>query len=539
MRFDADVTTHAARWGARLTALGGALLASVLLTAHVGTNQVVFEGRAGGYPVRVMIDPPGVVPAQVPIRVRVLEGTPTRITVQAASWNRGTKGAPPPEALAPVVGEPGLYALDLWIMVATSYAVYIRVDGPAGDGTLLVPMQASATRILGMKQGMGIVLAALGTLLVAGMLTIIGAARREGTLVPGATPDLARIRGGRIAMASGAALLALAVVGGAKWWDVEERAYKQRMARPLAITTSLRALDDSQRLTLAITDSLWIARRLPPLLPDHGKLMHLFLVGLEPSVSTGAAAATSEVAIAHVHPQRVHPDSFSTVVPSLPAGRYLLFADLLFQSGAQRTLVDTIDLPTAPVVVGDRVPASSSQRLIDPDDAARVMAPVALGTAASLAGGGTLTLRADVTPAVKRDLRLTATVVNADGTTATLEPYMGMQGHAMVLRRDGSLFMHLHPMGTASMTAQAQLARRERGDTAMLDSAAMAAAIAASEQGSGDHAMHMGSSGPVAFPFAFPSAGDYVVFVQVKRAGVVETAAFTVQVSAPVNGKAR
>lgn len=515
-----------ARLGARLTVVGAALLAATVLSGHVGTSQVVVEGRAGGYPVRVLIDPPGVVPAQVPIRVRVLDGTPTRVTVQAASWRLGTKGAPPPEAASPVIGEAGLYAHDLWIMVASTYAVYIAVEGPAGNGSLLVPMQASATRMLGMEQGMGWLLAALGTLLVAGMLTIIGAAKREGTLEPGQTPDAARVRGGRLAMASGAALLALALVGGAKWWDAEEQAYKRSMARPLAITTAVRAIDDARVLTLAITDSLWRSNSLPPLLPDHGKLMHLFLVRTE----------QPEVALAHLHPVRVHADSFSTTVPALPAGRYLLFADLLYQSGAVRTLVDTLDLPTAPVVVGD---GSMAPRALDPDDAFRVTTPVALGTPAPLAGGGTLTLTTDVPPSAKRDLRLTATVTNADGSVATLEPYMGMQGHAMVMRRDGSLFMHVHDMGTASMTAQTQLARRERGDTAMLDSTAIAAAIAAAEQApGGDHTMHTGMTmapaatpAPAAFPFAFPSAGEYLVFVQVKRAGAVETAAFTVRVN--------
>lgn len=73
-----------ARFLARSTAV---CVLWILLAAHVGTNMVVFEGRAGGYPVRVIIRPQGVVPAQVPIVVRVLGGTPSRVTVRAAQWN--------------------------------------------------------------------------------------------------------------------------------------------------------------------------------------------------------------------------------------------------------------------------------------------------------------------------------------------------------------------------------------------------------------------------------------------------------------------
>jgi hypothetical protein len=521
------------RLGARLTMLGSALLAFVLLSAHIGTNQVVFEGQAGGYPVRVLITPPGVVPAQVPITVRVLRGTPTRVTVRAAQWNVGTKGAPPAEDAAVVPGDPGVWAHDLWIMTASSYAVYVAVEGPAGSGTVVVPMQTSATRTLGMERGMGAVLIALGTLLVAGMLTIIGAAVREGPVPPGESPSPARARGGRVAMASGAALLALALFGGSKWWDAEERAFQRRLLKPIAMQSTVRLVDADRVLTMAITDSLWRTNRFAPLMPDHGKLMHLFLIR--------ADGAETESALAHLHPLRVHADTFVTRVPSLPAGRYLLFGDLLLQSGAQRTLVDTIDVPVAPVVPGDdgaaaAVVSSTVVPAVDTDDAWSAVTPVSLGAAYRLASGGMMVLTADARVDAGRDLRLVATVTNADGSPSMLAPYMGMGGHAMVLRRDAGVFMHLHPMGTASMTAQAQLMRRERGDTLLLDSAQIAAAMATAEAAdSGAHAMH--AMGPtdtggtaLAFPFAFPTAGAYRVFVQVRRNGVVETAAFDVSV---------
>jgi hypothetical protein len=516
------------RLGARLTALGGALLAFVLLTGHIGTNQVVFEGQAGGYPVRVLINPPGVVPAQVPITVRVLSGTPTRVTVRAAQWNVGTKGAPPAEDAVLVPGDAGVWAHDLWIMTASSYAVYVAVEGPSGSGTVVVPMQTSATRTLGMERGMGAVLIALGTLLVAGMLTIIGAAVREGPVAPGQSPPPARVRGGRIAMAAGAALLALALFGGSTWWDVEARAYQRRMLKPITMQSAVRLVDADRVLTMAITDSLWRTNRFAPIMPDHGKLMHLFLIR--------ADGAGTESALAHLHPLRVHADTFVTRVPAVPAGSYLLFGDLLLQNGTQRTLVDTIDVPVAPVVPGDAgvaAAAVSSAVLpaLDADDAWSAVTPVSLGAAYRLASGGMMVLTADARVDVGRDLRLVATVTNADGSPSTLSPYMGMGGHAMVLRRDAGVFMHLHPMGTASMTAQAQLMRRERGDTALLDSAQIAAVMASAETADGGAlAMHAMGSAALAFPFAFPTVGAYRVFVQVRRNGTVETAAFDVLV---------
>ncbi|MDQ8168327.1 MAG: hypothetical protein P3C09_11265, partial [Gemmatimonadota bacterium] len=125
---------------------------------------------------------------------------------------------------------------------------------------------------------------------------------------------------------------------------------------------------------------------------------------------------------------------------------------------------------------------------------------------------------------------------NTDGTPSVLTPYMGMAGHAMVLRRDAGVFMHLHPMGTASMTAQAQLIRRERGDSVRRDSVQMLAEIASMPavevMSDAAHRMHMGEAGALSFPFAFQGAGAFRVFVQVRRGDVVETAAFDVTVPA-------
>ncbi len=509
------------RLGARLTALGGAALAWTLLSAHIGTNQVVFEGQAGGYPVRVLISPPGVVPAQVPITVRVLQGTPTRVTVRAAQWNVGTKGAPPAEDAAMVPGDPGVWAHDLWIMTASVYSVYVALEGPAGNGFVVVPMQTSATRTLGMERGMGAVLAALGLLLVAGMLTIIGASVREGPVPPGQSPSPARVRGGRIAMASGAAILTVALLGGATWWNVEDRAYQRSLLKPIAMQSAVRLVNADRLLTMAITDSLWLMNRFGPLLPDHGKLMHLFLIR--------ADGAPTESALAHLHPLRVHPDTFVTRLPDLPAGRYFLFGDLLLQNGAQRTLVDTVDLPVAPVVPGEeRALAAFSPTVppFDADDAWRAVTPVPLGQPYPLPLGGAIRMAPDAPVRAGRDFRLTVTVTNADGTAASLTPYMGMGGHAMVLRRDAGVFVHLHPMGSASMTAQAQLMRRERGDTVMPDEVTPAAVTPDTVT----HAMHAPSANSLSFPFAFPSAGAYRVFVQVRRNGTVETAAFDVTV---------
>ena len=121
-----------------------------------------------------------------------------------------------------------------------------------------------------------------------------------------------------------------------------------------------------------------------------------------------------------------------------------------------------------------------------------------------------------------REMSLAFQVRDSSGAPVPLEPYMGMGAHAVVLRDDGSVFVHLHPMGTVSMASLALLplpAGEDRGEGKGASMAAM------------DHAAHaMVPDGRVSFPYAFPRPGPYRLWVQVKAAGAVRTGVFDVLV---------
>ena len=110
-------------------------------------------------------------------------------------------------------------------------------------------------------------------------------------------------------------------------------------------------------------------------------------------------------------------------------------------------------------------------------------------------------------------------VEDKDGNPAKdIEPYMGMAGHAEFVSSDMSVFAHIHPAGSVSMAAL-ELAN------------ASPAAGAAAVDGRAPNGMAMPMAtrpleSEVSFPYGFPKAGEYRIFVQVKRAGHVETGAF-------------
>ena len=486
------------------------LCGTLLSMAHVGSPDTFFAGMAGPYPVRVTVRLPGVIPGLAQISVRV-PGVPAdavaSVAVQAIQWNVGPDGAPPPDIAQRVAGDAELYAADLWFMQPTSYRVHVRIDGRDGPGTAVVPVLALATAQREMSRGLGALLAALGLFLGAGLLTIVAAAVRESVVPPGDEPPPARRRRARVAIGVGALVLVVIVVGGRAWWDAEAFAYGESVLfRPFATTASVREHGPARVLTLAIRDRRWppapgLLTRYNALMPDHGKLMHMFLVR-EPGLD----------AFAHVHPvpQQASAEAFDVTLPPLPAGRYRVYGDIVHESGYAQTLVAHVDIdaPTPAASAGH-----AGSRPPDPDDAwfDGAATPHDAAPVSRAADGMTVEFIRGPAPVAAREERLlTFRARDASGAPVVLEPYMGMLGHVVVAHADGSVFAHLHPSGSISMAALQKF-------TQTMDA----------------HALHraVSSGGEVTTPYAFPKPGRYRLWVQMKRHGEVVTRAFEIDVS--------
>ena len=93
--------------------------------------------------------------------------------------------------------------------------------------------------------------------------------------------------------------------------------------------------------------------------------------------------------------------------------------------------------------------------------------------------------------------------------------YLGMAGHAAFVKTDGTVFAHTHPDGSAAMPAM-MLAN---GDSAMADMPGMAMSMSPEK-----------IPPVVEFPYGFPSAGRYRIFIQMKHGSTVETGVFDADV---------
>jgi len=241
---------------------------------------------------------------------------------------------------------------------------------------------------------------------------------------------------------------------------------------------------------------------LDDLILDHNHLMHLFLIRL-PQMDR----------FLHLHPERTDDGQFVVRLPNLAAGRYQIFADVVHQTGFPTTMIGEVELPA----VAGKLGAGDDSEWAGP--------PILPGANASpkcsLPDGGQMIWERPATP-LKAGM-LTAfrfRVEDAEGKPVQdLQPYMGMAAHAEFVRSDLAVFAHVHPAGSVPMAALelAQAGLSEYGGQA--------------QSSMPDMAMPQAALSPeVSFPYGFPKPGDYRLFIQVKRAGRVETGVFDAHV---------
>jgi hypothetical protein len=303
-------------------------------------------------------------------------------------------------------------------------------------------------------------------------------------------------------MVVAAVFIGFALFGANEWWGAEASADMEKSYKVPHLESSLagdvlqlhlenpNARVRAEKKQVRFNDDEAI--RLGDLVPDHGHLMHLFLVRMPDMKSFW-----------HLHPDQLVAGEFAANLPPLPPGHYRIFADIVHATGFPETEIGEMDLPA----VGGKP--------LGTDDAGVTDLP-ASEKMSQLSGGYRMVWETQAsTPfKTKQPILFRFRIEDKNGNPATdLENYMGMAGHAIFMRTDGQVFAHIHPAGSVSMAA-AQLAQGGQPGSEM-DMAAMHAGTLSSE---------------VTFPFGFSQPGEYRIFVQIKRAGRIETGSFVAHV---------
>ncbi len=514
---------------------------------HIGSAGVVQEGKAGNYQVQVYVEPPDVIPGTAKVSVMVDGKDITSVRMSPIYFFTGDEGSPRSDE--GVLSASGSYDGQIWLMESGAASVKVIIEGARGKGEVLIPIAALSTAQRKLPSSLGWILAGLALLLVGIMTTIIGASTGDSLLKEGQVFDKKTQKRRLVGSTIGASFCGLILFGGNMWWNSESADYQQFMYQPYTATSKIK-LENGQRVLSMVIDSASVKGRLTSfIIPDHGKLMHLFLV----------KEGTMDV-FAHLHPVRKDTVTFEAPLPTLPAGKYLIFADVLRYHGLQNTIADTVEIPQTPKVNVAPVLAGDS------DDT--YVVTNALNKKANLQDAG-ITICG--TPGVKTPLQdgssivweekpnqklmagkvydLKFSVLAPDGKTAELQTYLGMMGHAAVIKDDASVYIHLHPNGTFSSTAVQVMQKRidettnarpnlnnpKRFRDSVDNVLAKLQTMTEAERdkflmGDMKHESNGHHGGEVTFPYVFPKAGNYRIWLQVKREGKILTGVFDAKV---------
>jgi TRAP-type C4-dicarboxylate transport system permease small subunit len=467
--------------------------------AHVGSKDVFETVTAGPYKLYVTIRMPTVIPGVATVEVRSSGATISSIDITPLPiTGEASKHPPTPDRMVRSAADPAFFTGSVWMMASGSWEVRFEIAGESGEQTASIPVPALALSTLKMQRGLGISLGILGLFLVVGMAGIVAAAVRDARLEPGAVPSPNRKRRAVLATIGSLVFMSLLIWGGAKWWNVEAAGYSLDVYRPLKVNPVLSGNVLDLNVLAFHPASERRGRSNNDFLPDHGHLIHLYAIR-EPEMD----------AVFHLHPTLGEAGDFRISLPSMPAGNYTLYGDVVHANGFPETLVSKIS-----------VPVGMAGGVLGPDDAAAHPQPLSEGQLSNsykLPDGYVMVWDRPSTLTVNTAYSFRFRLLDASGRAAgDMQPYMGMAGHAAFVKTDGTVFAHTHPEGSAAMAA---LMLANGGDTSAHDKMSM------------DMPMDMGGhnesiSNTVEFPYGFPSAGRYRIFVQMKHGATIETGAF-------------
>jgi hypothetical protein len=440
------------------------LLATPQAFAHIGSPDTFVQTTAGPYPILVAAHPPAVLPGALELDLRFSSDDHIgRITVSLDA------AGPTP---VPLVLD-GTATVSLWVASPGTHTLHVAIEGGKGIGTLtlnLPPMESATNQRA--KSGRPLIWFTTALEFLGIALLVLLFLRRKP----------------RLAILAAIPTIGVAIVIGLQ-------------LRPIHTTIHTASLAPDGDLTIQLANP---ARRFDDLVPDHGKRLHLFLI-----------RQPQQDVFLHLHPQQLGTGRLTVPLPAMPPGTYTLFADFYHADGSNETPTLTLTLPSQ-----THAPHG------DPDDTTAVLPP--LGRAARpvaesnpaesnpaesnpvvrthhLPDGYSIQLRTASTLQPLRAQLLSVTLLDPAGQPPMdMQPYLGMNAHAVVLRSDSRVFAHIHPGGTLPMLMPTPMNMP---------------------------GMSMDVPNHATIPYGFPSPGRYRLFVQMKHGQTVETAAFDLTVS--------
>jgi len=405
----------------------------------VGHYNFTFEGKVFNNTVRALVKPPGVVPGVAMITINTFDQSIDSIKIQPIKWQAeipsypylkaGPQGAPPSEMMNKLEDLGNFFEGELWLMDFGAYNINVELFKNNSVEIINIPINSIATEIKPMSFKTSFILFCFMLLLLLGATNIITIAFRESTIDYNKTISSKKIKESRFIMLASFCFLIFILYFGNEWWIDTEKSYRENLYVPMDNKVEIINNNQQNILQVFFTDDLWLNGMIPNLMPDHGKIMHLYLIHEDHSQ------------LCHLHPKRnlYNNNLFEVVLPNIKYGVYYLYMDITLESGFSTTLTNQINFNP------NNIKNTKYNYLIsDKDDSYISQFPKYQ----------LKWINKKNTFYRSEDINLSFQTQTIDGNPSRIEPYIQMGGHGAILKNDHSIFIHIHPIGTISMASQ-------------------------------------------------------------------------------------
>ena len=410
-----------------------------LAQGDIGHYNFTFEGKVFNNTIRALVKPPGVVPGVANITIKTFNQSIDSVKIQPIKWHgeisgyphlkAGPQGAPPSELMNKLEHLGNFFEGELWLMDFGAYNINVELFKDGVSEIVNIPINSIATQINPMSFQTSIVLFCFMLLLLFGATNIITIAYRESTISYNNKVADGRIKQSKLVMLISFCILVCILYIGNEWWNDIEKSYRENLYIPMENEVQIISNNKQNILQIFFTDELWLNGMIPDLMPDHGKIMHLYLIHEDYSQ------------LCHLHPNRNDADNnlFEVVLPDIKYGKYYLYMDITLESGFSTTLINQIDYDVENIqkIKYDYLISDIDDSYISNDFNYIIK-----------------WLNEKKYFNINEDINLTFQTQNLMGHPTVIEPYIQMGGHGAILKNDHSIFIHIHPIGTISMASQ-------------------------------------------------------------------------------------
>ena len=217
------------------------------------------------------------------------------------------------------------------------------------------------------------------------------------------------------------------------------------------------------------------------LITEHNKLAHIYIFD-----------KNKNQFMAHLHPINLINDyEFETCLPTMDAGEYVLYADLAHESGYSHSITQTFTLDESIQNL------NFNQGLCDPDNSYSNFSQTSVDI-----DWTNQKESYSIDDNISFDLE-----ISRDGKLLELDSYVGMGGHGVIVGLDSELYMHMHPLGSISMSAQKKFMKSDT-ENFICDFG-----LIEDEYG---NFKELDGMGRIVFPSINLKKGQYRFFIQVK-----------------------